>query len=143
MTGRTIYATCPCPLCGGHLEPVGTIGYLAWSRCCDCGREWSWDQRLVEAEPAEPAETDEPAEAEADDDEEGDIVTKPSYSDYYRMTPAEQPITLGVRLYDRMTPAKVAAISESLRPKSEKAPPEPPSPGGSAGDPKPRRRKRR
>jgi hypothetical protein len=59
-------------------------------------------------------------------------------ADYWRMSPAEQLLTLGARLYDRMTPELRAKITASLRPEPKSPPPEPPSPPESPAESPPR-----
>ena len=41
----------PCLACGGELQPIGTLGSLAWFRCRACGIDVS--------APAVPADADE------------------------------------------------------------------------------------
>ena len=34
-----------CPMCDGHGEAMGGLGFLTWFRCRFCGIEWSQDNR--------------------------------------------------------------------------------------------------
>jgi hypothetical protein len=69
-----------CVACGGRMVPVGTIGFLEWSQCEDCGQDQS--RRIGEFVPPEGwDDDDDEADDEADDDEERDIAQEQDQED--------------------------------------------------------------